>query len=445
LGVKEIDYIYKNFDPVIFAKKLEKANINTKDERGLDFLAGIVLDSVQDINQLKNKINLYQFTNISEDRVFNNFVKKFKNNYSDKDIKKYFFEQMNILNTRINDIDDIDSLLEQHVNCGEFFRNFNKYFQIIFYAQVTYTNHTYDDDEQYGQFRDYYCLYIKSIKKYYLFSFNYHDRVMEMEYTGISKIFKYRPNKSELIKILELGDERIHPDKKEIRVKQYQTFNYDKSYNRIYSEGYKLKHKNEPHFLKEEDYFNYHNTKGESYIAQKMAILNPNKYFKKYFKSWKQVSVVLGGATTNSHGTTRPKIKEKIKDNAFFKFVMSNKFNYRNNIKFIEDIIYSYDDIEGFLEYIPKKIQEGKSLMEEIRILRLFRGKNKNFIIKVFNTNKDKLADLAKSYMPSTIFDDPILMNRLIKLDLHFTADIGHKLKRNKKFMSKVEKLLDTK
>lgn len=75
--MKEIDYIYKNFDPVIFAKKLEKANINTKDERGLDFLAGIVLDSVQDINQLKNKINLYQFTNISEDRVFNNFVKKF--------------------------------------------------------------------------------------------------------------------------------------------------------------------------------------------------------------------------------------------------------------------------------------------------------------------------------------------------------------------------------
>ena len=127
--MKEIDYIYKNFDPVIFAKKLEKANINTKDERGLDFLAGIVLDSVQDINQLKNKINLYQFTNISEDKVFNNFVKKFKNNYSDKDIKKYFFEQMNILNTRIKDYTDIENLLEQHVNCGEFFRNFNEYFK----------------------------------------------------------------------------------------------------------------------------------------------------------------------------------------------------------------------------------------------------------------------------------------------------------------------------
>ena len=45
--------------------------------------------------------------------------------------------------------------------------------------------------------------------------------------------------------------------------------------------------------------------------------------------------------------------------------------------------------------------------------------------------------------MPSTIFDDSYLMNELIKLDLSFTADIGEKLKKDKKFMSKVNKLLD--
>ena len=129
----------------------------------------------------------------------------------------------------------------------------------------------------------------------------------------------------------------------------------------------------------------------------------------------------------------------------FFKFVMSNRFNYRNNIKFIADIIYSYDDVDGFLEYVPKKIQEGKSLKEEIRILKLFRGNDKKFIIKVFHTNKDKLEDLAKNYMPSTIFDDAYLMNELIKLDINFTADIGKKLQRNKKFMSKVNKLLPKK
>ena len=94
---------------------------------------------------------------------------------------------------------------------------------------------------------------------------------------------------------------------------------------------------------------------------------------------------------------------------------------------------------------MPEKIQNSKALKEEIRILRLFRVKDKKFIVKVFQTNKDKLEDLVKSYMPSTIFDDSYLMNELIKLDLSFTADVGEKLKKDKKFMSKVNKLLNKK
>ena len=94
---------------------------------------------------------------------------------------------------------------------------------------------------------------------------------------------------------------------------------------------------------------------------------------------------------------------------------------------------------------MPEKIQNSKVLKEEIRILRLFRGNNKKFIVKVFQTNKDKLEELVKSYMPSTIFDDSYLMKELIKLDLSFTADIGEKLKKNKTFMSKVNKLLNKK
>ena len=174
-----------------------------------------------------------------------------------------------------------------------------------------------------------------------------------------------------------------------------------------------------------------------------MAVAKPNKYFKSYFKDWKQVARALGGPIS-PYGL-RPKIKEKIKDNPFFQFVMSNKLNYRNNIKFIDEIINSYDDLEGFLEYVPEKIQNSKALKEEIRILRLFRVKDKKFIAKVFQTNKDKLEYLVKSYMPSTIFDDSYLMNELIKLDLNFTADIGEKLKKNKTFMSKVNKLLNKK
>ena len=73
----------------------------------------------------------------------------------------------------------------------------------------------------------------------------------------------------------------------------------------------------------------------------------------------------------------------------------------------------------------------------------MFRGNNKKFIIEVFNKNVDKLETLAKNYMPTTIFDDPKLMFELIKLDPNFSADIGKKLKKNKEFMSKVNKHLD--
>ena len=48
---------------------------------------------------------------------------------------------------------------------------------------------------------------------------------------------------------------------------------------------------------------------------------------------------------------------------------------------------------------------------------------------KVFQTNKDKLEDLVKYYMPSTIFDDSYLMNELIKLDINFTEFIFFHLK----------------
>ena len=264
-----------------------------------------------------------------------------------------------------------------------------------------------------------------------------------MEFTYVTKIFNKKPNSFEIIKILEKGDKETYPDKKEIIVKQYQIFNYDKSYNRIYSEGYKLEHEIKPHFLNEEDYFKYHNTKGDSSIAGEMAISNPEKYFKKYFKSWKQVSSELGAQTSSSFGITTPKIKGKIKDNKFFKFVMSDRFNYRNNKKFIENIIYSYDDLEGFLEYIPKKTQESKSLKEEIRILKMFTTDNKKYLIKIFNTNKDKLDALTENYMPTTILNDPYLMMKLIKIDTGLMARIGDALRKNKSFMKKVMKFIN--
>ena len=421
--MKKIDYVYKNFDPLAFSKLIKKY-------KGIDHtikLSELILKSVKDIDDIKNEINFHEFSKEGENSIYKKFIKKYVN-YNDKNIEEYFINKHNILNNGIYD-DDLILLLDEHIWCGEFFRKFKKFFEIICYFQFTYEKH----DRLYINF---YCLHIKTINKYYLFSFDYAEGVEETK--SLLKVFKNKPSRSEIIKFIHRNT--THNDfveEEEIRLNEIKIFNYDKSYNRIYDVGYKLKHKIIPYFKNVDDYFNYHNTKGDYYIARSFALTNPKKYFHKYFKHWSEVSYFL----SKSSG----KIKEKVGKNKFFNFVMSEKLNYRSNIKFIEKIIYSYDDLEGFLKYVPKHVQESKSLKEEIRILRLFRVKNKKFIIKVFRKNKDKLPDLIKSYMPSTIFDDPYLMNELIKLDINSTADIGDKLKKNKKFMLKVNKLLEIK
>ena len=68
----------------------------------------------------------------------------------------------------------------------------------------------------------------------------------------------------------------------------------------------------------------------------------------------------------------------------------------------------------------------------------MLRSKDKNFLIKVFKTNKDKLYDLATSYMPKSIFNDKKLVLELVKLDTDIISLIGEKLKKDKKFMKKV-------
>ena len=47
--------------------------------------------------------------------------------------------------------------------------------------------------------------------------------------------------------------------------------------------------------------------------------------------------------------------------------------------------------------------------------------------------------------MPPTVLNDPHLMMSLLKVDLNLMADIGQKLKNNKRFMAKVDKLIKSK
>ena len=117
---------------------------------------------------------------------------------------------------------------------------------------------------------------------------------------------------------------------------------------------------------------------------------------------------------------------------------MSDKFNFKNDPKFIIEIIHSKEDLEGLLSFVPLKTQQDKDLAEEIRILKMLRTKDKKFLIKIFTTNKDKLYDLATSYMPKYIFNDPILVAEMTKIDTNIISLIGDKLKKNKKFMKKI-------
>ena len=91
--MREIDYIYQNFDPTAFVKNLIKSKKEYQTGFGFNFLVDIALDSVRDINQLKNTINRYQFTNISKIKAFKDFVKKYGNDYSDKDIENFFLRK----------------------------------------------------------------------------------------------------------------------------------------------------------------------------------------------------------------------------------------------------------------------------------------------------------------------------------------------------------------
>ena len=55
--MKQIDYIYQNFDPISFSKNIKnyKKYLSGGDKY---FLTKIVLDSFRDINEIKNRINL---------------------------------------------------------------------------------------------------------------------------------------------------------------------------------------------------------------------------------------------------------------------------------------------------------------------------------------------------------------------------------------------------
>ena len=165
--MRKIDFIYKNFNPLVFSQHIKKYNVDYSIK-----LTQLILKSVKDIDEIKNEINLHEFTKLGDNLIYKKFVKKYKN-YNHKDIEEYFIKKHNILNNSFYD-EDLSYLLDEHIWCGEFFRKFKKFFEIIHYFQIDYK----DYDRIYMNF---YCLFIKTLNKYYLFRYEYQEGVEEQK------------------------------------------------------------------------------------------------------------------------------------------------------------------------------------------------------------------------------------------------------------------------
>jgi hypothetical protein len=97
------------------------------------------------------------------------------------------------------------------------------------------------------------------------------------------------------------------------------------------------------------------------------------------------------------------------------------------------------------MSLIHPKFLNDKEMMEEVKILKLFRNKSKDFLVKVFKKNQKMIGDLFANYVPEYIKNDPLLMMEALKIDINLMPYIGKELKKKNVFMSKVNNLVKSK
>ena len=131
-----------------------------------------------------------------------------------------------------------------------------------------------------------------------------------------------------------------------------------------------------------------------------------------------------------------------IKNHKFYKYIMNPKLKWNNNKKFINAILYSCDDIFGLIDYFATNIKNDAEFNNEIKTLKMFRTKNKKFIIKIFKTNKDKLESLMEHYMPKSVLNDEYLMTEILKLNKNLLLHVGEKLKNKSSFKKRIKKMV---
>ena len=438
--MNKIDFIIKNFQAANFIKDLKK-----------DYSSGWAEDEVLknyiDLNDLEFQLNYLklskgdilkkvdankQYNNSEIKKIILDFFKK-KLPINNNTLNKYFIKK-NVFNlsgyeynfcSEVVDIFDtnyeIKDALKNLIYEGVFFQKIKEY-KLIYTGQINFEG---NGNYQYSII----CFYSSTDSKYHLIlffleedgndeycyidSFNKKpdlDLIKRSINKKSKKLFFYSTWQNEITSFF------ITPITKKIHLSKYFIKECKKGLNEKTIERKIIRN--------EADFFRKYKDVSEvkiNYIKYKPEI---------YYKNENPTDII------NQHFKTYP--FQKFKNFKFFKFLMSDKFKYKYDFKFINEIIHKKEDLEGLLSFIPAKTQNNKQLAEEIRILRIFRSKNKNFIIKVIKTNKDKLYDLAVNYMPAHIFDDPKLVMEMIKLDTDIISLIGSKLKKNKKFMKKV-------
>jgi hypothetical protein len=434
--MRKIDFVFNNFNINFFLKKFKKL------KHVSDFdLAVLVLSSVIDKQSIKKSLNYYKFyKGNSTPRIIQKYFKNYKNNFEDKNIHKFFINKNNLNNTWAKwgekawlenaEIDDqfyFTDMVVQIITTGAFFIKLKRYFEIVYIAGTKVVE---GDD-----WNDALCIKIKNEKKFILINFYHHRNTSANDSLSIIKTFDKKPNINEILNILGKSYRYYSPLPSYEMALKNALFNKDlkKSYDESYNEDlYKINYENEDQFL---NLYKKNENIIKNYINYK-----PEKYFYKIDKSLKK-SKNFFVKTLKEYWQENP--LKKIKDCKFYQFIMKPEFKWCSNKNFINEILYSCNDINGLLQYISVEIQESKKFKEEIRILKMFRTNNKKFLVKIFKTNKEKLDALAENYMPTTILNDPYLMMKLIKIDSGLMSHIGNTLKKNKSFMKKVMKFIN--
>lgn len=449
--MKKIDFLYQNFDVEFFLKYLET---KSDQETPIQFA---VLNSIKDIQSIKSKLSYYKYyKGKSNKNIFNDFIKKHKDNYKDDDIEK-FFRKRGLINDSIKYfIDETESfqfyeLKKTLITTGEIFRKLNKFFNISFYASLR------RKDLPEASWEDVYLLYCSVDKIYRLCVFFFEEDGNDHEY--VYKKFRKKPSDEELLEILRKKGMQFVTDKNLV-VSIAKPFPIDKFWKNHHREGFLEKHHQEEKIFKDEKDFLKHCDDNESIFYY--LNLDPKKYYKiikpkiqkidskkfsiaflnKKIKSVSKEARFIIRLLTE-YWENNP--KEKITNNNFFKYLMNTKFNWYQDRSFIMDLIYKCNDLDSLISLIHPKFLNDKEMMEEVRILKLFRNKSKDFLVKVFKKNEKMIGDLFANYVPEYIKNDPFLMMEALKIDINLMPYIGKELKKKNIFMSKVNYLVKNK